>query len=214
MTTVADQKLVIFDVDGTLTRRRSIWQYLMEHTNCWTDQGEHNLAKFLNNEIDYVEFCRLDAQLLKGQRYDDLKRAAFTIPMHDGLDQVFAYFTERHFKIGLVSTGLKLLTDHFTARYPVDYCVVNDLACDGESCSGDAIINLNDHEKDLAVRQIIAECGAEYVVAFGDSRGDIPVFRLANFSVSVNSSDPELLRLATYQHTGPDLSACLDKLPF
>src|SRR4051812_10736060 len=98
------QRLVIFDVDGTLTRQRSIWQYLMEHTNCWTDQGEHNLTKFLRAEIDYVEFCRLDAQLLKGNRYHDLKRAAATVPKYDGLDQVFGYFAERHFKIALVST--------------------------------------------------------------------------------------------------------------
>jgi phosphoserine phosphatase len=210
----ATQKLVIFDVDGTLTRQRSIWQFLMEHTGCWTDQGEHNLSKFLRDEIDYVEFCRLDAQLLKGNRYDDLKQVATTVPRYDGLDQVFAYFAERGFKIALVSTGLKVLTDYFTARYPVDYCVVNDLACDGESCSGEAIINLNDHEKDSAAREIIAQCGAEVVVAFGDSRGDIPVFKLANISVAVNSTDPELLSLATIQHTGTDLSAVLDKLPF
>ncbi len=208
------QRLVIFDVDGTLTRQRSVWQYLMEQTNCWTDRGEYNLARFLRGEVDYDEFCRLDALLLKGNRYDDLRRIAASLPRMEGLDLVFDYFAVRQFKIGLVSTGLKLLTDHFTSRYSINYCVVNDLACDGDLCSGEAIITLNDHEKDRAVREIIADCGAEYVVAFGDSRGDIPVFKLADFSVAVNSTDPDLLRLASYHHTGPDLSLCLDKLPF
>ena len=61
---------------------------------------------------------------------------------------------------------------------------------------------------------LIEKYNPNCVVAFGDSRGDIPVFKLANFSIAVNANDSELLSLATYQQVGLDLSTCLEKLPF
>ncbi len=209
-----DRRLVIFDVDGTLTRVTSIWQYLLERTGRWRGEGEVNLARFLAGAIDYAEFCRLDAGLLKGQRYDDLKRLARQVPTYDGLEAVFAYFRTRGFQIGLLSTGLKLLTDVLAERYPVDCCVVNELAWRDGRCTGEGIIRVAWHGKGEAAAAMIRASGAACVVAFGDSSGDVPVFRLADFRVAVNATDPELLRLASYRHVGDDLSACLPHLPF
>jgi phosphoserine phosphatase len=99
-------------------------------------------------------------------------------------------------------------------KYPIDFCVINDLARDGDLCSGEAIIHLAHEGKGVIARDLIERYNANYVVAFGDSRGDIPVFNLANFSIAVNANDSELLNLATHQHVGLDLSKCLEKLPF
>lgn len=207
-------RLAVLDIGGTLTRERSIWQFLLERTGRWEGQGETNLAKYLGGEIDYHESCRLDAGLLKGVRYDELKAIAYGVPKHDGLDDVFSYFADRRFTVALVSTGLRLVADFFTSRYAIDYCVVNDLARDGAYCNGDVIVNVADDGKGAVVRDLIKMCGAETVVAFGDSRGDLPVFRLADCAISVNTSDPDLARLATHEHTGSDLGACLAYLPF
>jgi HAD superfamily phosphoserine phosphatase-like hydrolase len=209
---IYSNNLVIFDIDGTLTREQSIWQYLMEQTHCWSGQGEDNLAKFLRGDVDYYEFCQMDARLFKGRRYEGLKRLAHAIPKYDGLDAVFSYFATREFQIALVSTGLRLVADYFTSLYPIDFYVVNDLAHDGVLCNGEAIINITDNEKDIVALDLMRRCHTKNLVAFGDSREEIPIFKLANFNIAVNANNAELLSPATYQHNGPDLSTCLEKL--
>ncbi len=205
--------MVIFDVDGTLTNAPPIWQVLLERAGVWQGAGERNLARFLAGEIDYPTFCDLDAALLTGQRYDDLRRIAAGLPVYAGLDAVFAYFAAREYVIGLLSAGLKLLTDRFTARYDIDFCLINDLAQQDGVCTGESIVAVGWHDKGAIAAGLIARYRPGHVVAFGDSGGDVPVFRQADFSVAVNTTSADLLALASYHVQGDDLSVCLPHLP-
>lgn len=205
--------LVIFDVDGTLTHAPPIWHVLLEQIGAWHGAGERNLARFLAGQIDYPTFCDLDAALLKGRRYQDLRRIAEALPVYAGLDAVFGHFAARGYRIGLISAGLKLLTDRFTSRYPVDFCRVNDLAQQDGVCTGRSIVAVGWHDKGAVAAGLIAHYQPDHVVAFGDSGGDVPVFRLADWGVAVNSTSADLLALASCHVQGDDLSVCLPHLP-
>ncbi len=59
-------KVVVFDLDGTLTRERSIWEYIHKCLGTWYGFAERFQERFLRGEISYEEFCNLDAQVWKG----------------------------------------------------------------------------------------------------------------------------------------------------
>ena len=59
-------KLVIFDLDGTLTQERSIWEYIHKQLGKWYGFAEEYQNLFLAGKISYEEFCERDAQVWKG----------------------------------------------------------------------------------------------------------------------------------------------------
>jgi hypothetical protein len=57
---------IIFDLDGTLTRERSIWEYIHKQLGKWVGFAEAYQRRFLAGLISYEEFCELDAKVWKG----------------------------------------------------------------------------------------------------------------------------------------------------
>jgi len=52
-------KLVIFDLDGTLTQERSIWEYIHKRLGKWYGFAEEYQKRFLAGGISYGRFCEL-----------------------------------------------------------------------------------------------------------------------------------------------------------
>ena len=52
-------KLVIFDLDGTLTQERSIREYIHKRLDKWHGFAEEYQKKFLAGGISYERFCEL-----------------------------------------------------------------------------------------------------------------------------------------------------------
>ena len=61
-------KLIIFDIDGTITRHISSWRYIHERLGIWDALAEKYQEKFLAGRISYRKFCELDAAHWKGMR--------------------------------------------------------------------------------------------------------------------------------------------------
>ena len=61
-------KVVVFDLDGTLTTEKSIWEYIHRVLGKWEGYAEEFQKLFLAGHISYEEFCRLDARVWKGIR--------------------------------------------------------------------------------------------------------------------------------------------------
>jgi len=51
-------KLVIFDLDGTLTQERSIWEYIHKQLGKWYGFAEEYQNLFLAGKISYEEFWK------------------------------------------------------------------------------------------------------------------------------------------------------------
>jgi len=79
-------RLVIFDLDGTLTRERSIWEYVHIRLGKWYGFAEEYQRQFLSGKISYEEFCERDAQVWRGMRVEELLKIVKTVPFHAGAD--------------------------------------------------------------------------------------------------------------------------------
>jgi phosphoserine phosphatase len=63
---------VIFDLDGTLTRVPSPWQYVHERLGVWEGTACYHFEQWLSGKITYEEFCRRDTDLWNGRTVDEI----------------------------------------------------------------------------------------------------------------------------------------------
>lgn len=61
-------KLIIFDIDGTITRHISSWRYIHEKLHLWSHRAFRYQEDFFAGKISYRKFCLLDAAHWKGMR--------------------------------------------------------------------------------------------------------------------------------------------------
>lgn len=191
-------KLVIFDLDGTLTKERSIWEYIHKELGKWYGFAEEYQKKFLVGEISYDRFCELDAEVWKGMRAEALLKIVRKVPFHPGVDRLIGHLKQKGLKLAMVSSGLSLLSNWVHQRYGFDYSVSNDLLHENGILTGKVKIQVYFDKKAEWVERILKQFRVkpEEMIAIGDSRGDLELFRMAGLSIAFNSSCRDLDQMA------------------
>jgi phosphoserine phosphatase len=208
-------RLAIFDLDGTLTRERSIWEYIHRRLDKWYGFAEEYQKKFLAGEISYEQFCERDAQVWRGMRLEELIEIAKTVPFHPGVDELMKYLKNKGLKLALVSSGLSILSNWVHERFGFDYSVSNDLLHEEGILTGKVKIQVYYDRKAEWVRKILDQYKVEpeESIGIGDSVGDLEMFRVVGFSIAFNSSCRDLDQIATQCVQSQNLTDIIPKLP-
>lgn len=208
-------KLVVFDLDGTLTRERSIWEYVHKRLGKWHGFAEKYQERFLAGEISYEEFCEFDAQVWKGMKAEELLKIVEAVPFHDGVDVLIQYLKDRRLKLALVSSGLSVLSNRVHQKYGFDYSISNDLLQENGMLTGKVRIRVYYDKKAEWVKRILErfEVKPEEMIAMGDSRGDLDMLQMAGFSIAFNSSCRDLDQIADLCIQSQNLAEIIPKLP-
>jgi len=208
-------KLVVFDLDGTLTRERSIWEYIHIRLGKWYGFAEAYQKQFLAGRISYEEFCEQDARVWKGMTVDELLEIVKTVSFHPGADELIAYLKQRGLKLSVVSSGLSLLSDWVHQKYGFDFSVSNHLLQQDGVLNGKVKIQVYYDQKGEWVKKILERFRVkpEEVIALGDSVGDIDMFQMVGFSVAFNSSCADLDRIASVCVRSQNLADVIPTLP-
>lgn len=207
-------KLVIFDLDGTLTQERSIWEYIHQQLGKWYGFAEEYQNLFLGGKISYEEFCERDAQVWKGMRVDELLEIVKTVPFHPGVDELIGHLKQKRLKLSMISSGLSLLSSWVHEKYGFDYSVSNDLLHENGILTGKVKILVRYDKKAEWVDKILQQFRAnpEEVIAIGDSKGDIDMFQTVGFSIAFNSSCQDLDQIANICIPSGNLADIIPKL--
>jgi phosphoserine phosphatase len=208
-------KLVIFDLDGTLTQERSIWEYIHIRLGKWYEFAEEYQKQFLAGRISYEEFCERDAQVWKGMKVEELLEIVKTVPFHPGAAELIIYLKQKGMKLSVVSSGLSLLSNWVHQKYGFDYSVSNDLLHENGVLTGKVRIQVYYDKKAEWVKRILEQFNVrpEEVMAIGDSIGDIDMFQMVGFSVAFNSSCSDLDKIANVCIRSQNLADIIPKLP-
>jgi phosphoserine phosphatase len=208
-------KLVIFDLDGTLTQERSIWEYIHKQLGKWYGFAEECQNQFLAGKISYEEFCERDAQVWKGMKLEKLLEIVKTVPFHPGVNELIDYLKQKGLKLSMVSSGLSLLSNWVHEKYGFDYSVSNDLLYENGILTGKVRIQVYYDKKAEWVEKILKQFGVkpEQVIAIGDSKGDVDMFQMVGFSIAFNSSCSDLDKIANVCTQTQDLADIIPKLP-
>src|SRR5262245_31771098 len=65
---------VILDLDGTLTKTPSPWQYVHQRLGVWESTACGYLDEWLSGRISYDEFCRRDTKLWTGRTVREIEQ--------------------------------------------------------------------------------------------------------------------------------------------
>jgi len=208
-------KLVVFDLDGTLTRERSIWEYIHIRLGKWYGFAEKYQKQFLAGRISYEEFCERDAQVWKGMKVQELLEMVKTVPFHPGADELIAYLKQKGLKLSVVSSGLSILSNWVHQKYGFDYSISNDLLHENGVLTGKVKIQVYYDKKAEWVKKILEQFDVrpEEVIAIGDSAGDVDMFQMVGFSVAFNSSCSDLDQIASVCISSQNLADIIPKLP-
>jgi len=178
-----DIRLVIFDLDGTLTTVDSLWRYLHETFGTW-EQGRIAALMYSRGEISYKQWAESDAGYWAGVSVSKVMRILEKIPYRRGAREVFAELKRRKVKTAIVSAGLSLLTNKVAGELEADAAVSNELETkDGRLTGGIRVLVAVNNK-----RQIIEEVAASLQIALqevalvGDQAFDL--------------SHPECMRIA------------------
>jgi phosphoserine phosphatase len=212
---IQNYKLVIFDLDGTLTQERSIWEYIHIRLGKWYGFAEEYQKQFLADKISYEEFCERDAMVWRGMRVEEVLEIVKNVPFHSGVDKLINYLKRKGMKLSMVSSGLSLLTNWVHQKYGFNYSVSNDLLDEDGILTGKVKIQVYYDKKAEWVEKILKRfrVRAEEVIAIGDSKGDIDMFQMVGFSIAFNSSCSELDQIASVCIQSQNLTSIIPQIP-
>jgi len=207
---------VIFDLDGTLTGERSIWEYIHIRLGKWYGFAEEYQKQFLAGQISYEEFCERDAQVWKGMKVKELLEIVKTVPFHPGVDELISYLKQKGLKLSMISSGLSILSNWVHQKYGFDYSVSNDLLHENGILTGKVKIQVYYDKKAEWVKNILNQFDIklEEMIAIGDSVGDMDMFQMVGFSIAFNSSCSDLDQIANVCIQSRNLADIIMRLPF
>ncbi len=206
-------RLAVLDVDGTLKRAESPYQYL--HGKLGLDSlAEEHRTLALAGRISYAEWLRRDAELWRGQPVAVVLQLLADNPYLPGAPELLRVLKDAGVVVALVSAGFTLNTDPIMAEFGLDYALANELgvAPDG-FLDGTAVNRVPEGGKAAFVRELMKrlDVPAGGTMAAGDTRGDLELFESAGLRVAVNPLHP-LLREQADVVFEPDLTGAVDWL--
>ena len=169
-------RLVVFDVDGTLTSVDSSWRYLHNAFGTW-DNGRIAARRYQRGEISYTEWAETDAKCWAGISISAVSAVLEKIPYSKGVKTVFEELRFKHVKTAIVSAGLSILADKFAVELGADFAAANDLEVSDGILTGRIRVRVPVTEKGRVVQGIARKASVPIreVALVGDSAYDLPL---------------------------------------
>jgi len=180
-------RLVVFDVDGTLTKVVSSWQFLHERLGTW-DKGKQYAEQFFRGVITYEDWARLDASLWRGLKLGRVRQIVDSIPYTNGAQDVIATLRGNGFKVVLLSAGLSLVTERIEREIRLDGSLANELKVENGLLTGEVKVNVSVDNKDTVLLRMLKKfnLGIDECAAVGDDETLIPLFEGVSLSIAFN----------------------------
>ncbi len=206
-------KLVVFDVDGTLVKIASSWQFLHKKLGTW-GKGKQHAKQFFRGAITYEDWARMDASLWKGVKIERIKQIVDMIPYATGAQEVIATLRRNGLKVILLSAGLSIVTKRVQREMRTDYDLANELKVEDGLITGDVEVNVSVYNKDKVLQSILKKFGLrmDECAAVGDDETLIPLFKRVGLSVAFNARSEAVKNKADFVVEGSDLQKVLPLL--
>jgi phosphoserine phosphatase len=167
-------RLVIFDLDGTLTPVDSLWRYLHEAFGTW-DRGKIAALKYRRGEISYKEWAETDAGNWAGASLSQVTNMLERIPYREGAREVFDELRRRQVRTAILSAGLSILTDKAAKELGADVAFSNELETNNGRLTGGITVRVAVNNKKEIIEQIATrlEIPLRNVALVGDRAFDL-----------------------------------------
>jgi phosphoserine phosphatase len=203
-------RLVVFDLDGTLTPVVSLWRYLHEAFGTWS-KGAVAAQRYRRGEITYVEWAETDARYWAGMSLSQLEQVLDRIPYEKGVKNVFNTLRERSVKTAIVSAGLSILVDKVAKEVGADVAISNELGMNNGALTGEIKVKVALDQKGEVIEEIANELSIPMneVALVGDRGDDLCIPECLRIAFKPKD---QLARKADFVVEDDDLSRVLEYL--
>ena len=197
-------KLVIFDLDGTITRLPNIWRHLHSELGTW-DRAKNYALKYRNGEISYDEWAKLDCSLWKGTKVERVLKITSEIKYFDGAEETIGRLKKAGIKVGIVSAGISFLAEKVGKDLNVDVVISNDLKISNDIITGEIETKVSIDNKKSIIQGIARSMSLimSEVVVVGDHVFDLP--QEAGLKIAFNPRHMEAEKAADFIVKGENL---------
>jgi phosphoserine phosphatase len=199
-------KLVVFDVDGTLTCHSSIWWRLHEHFET-EKEGKQYYDQYFAGEISYDQWAAFDAGLWKGQPLDEVLQVVRETKLMPGAIETIQSLKNHDIHVAILSGGLDVLADDIGKRLGIEYVLTNKLLHSDGVLTGDVETLVGWGEKVKEIANVAGHFGVklEETAFVGDGRNDVSVFKHVGLSIAFRPEADEVANAASIVVYGDDL---------
>jgi len=207
-------KLIIFDIDGTITRHISSWRYIHEKLGIWDKEAFSYQEQFLSGKINYRRFCELDAYHWKGMSERKIIAIFKNVEYSKNAASSIRRLKKLGFKLAAISTGLQFMSDRIKREFGFDYVLSNRLVVRKGIVTGNVKINIVHGAKSDILYNICRtfKIKPAEAISIGDSDGDIPLAKASGYSIAFNSSSEELSQVVDYDCKTKDFKEVMGKI--
>ncbi|MFW9844174.1 MAG: HAD family hydrolase, partial [Candidatus Thorarchaeota archaeon] len=174
-----DVKLVVFDVDGTLTQHNSVWWRLHELFGT-TKEGRLYYDQYFAGEIDYEQWADYDAALWTGKSVSEVMEIVAATQLVPGVRETITTLTQHGIKTAILSGGLDIMADNIAQRAGIEYVLTNKLGIKNNVLTGTVENIIGWAEKAKYIHTILDHFGVtlEETAFVGDGRNDMSVLSI------------------------------------
>jgi len=193
-------RLIIFDIDGTITKHVSSWRLIHEKLNLWNKETSKYQDRFSAGKISYKRFCELDAACWKGIDEKEIIKLFKPIEYSNNAKKYIKQLKKDGFKLAVVSTGLQYIPDIIKDELELDYVIANRLLSRKGILTGKVEINITHGAKGKTVKDILKRFNlkSHQAIGIGDTEGDISLAKNTGYSIAFNSSSKMLSDIVDY----------------
>jgi phosphoserine phosphatase len=209
---VRPQRIILFDLDGTLTYGVSTTRFLFRRA------GDEVFFKELERQwmrdlTDHLTLARQVTRRMRGWKVREVEKSLHLIPKMKGIGETVRVLKRRGFYVALATLGYELSALYFKKRYGFDEVRGTSLEIKRGVITGKGMRIFQEHEKARFLKQLSRrlKIPLSQTAAVGDSRSDRELFKVAGFKIAVNQ-DGFLKGLADVDLKGRDLRQVLRAL--
>ena len=197
-------KLVIFDLDGTITRAPNIWRHIHLKLGTW-NKAKNYALKYQQDEISYEEWAKLDCALWKGTRVEQILKIISEIKYFDNAEETMTNLKQVGIKVGIVSAGISFLADKVGKDLNVDVVMSNNLKISNDVITGEIETNVSVNNKKSIIQRIATSMSLTMseVAVVGDHAFDLP--NEAGLKIAFNPRHIDAEKDADFIMKGEDL---------
>jgi len=207
----SELKLVIFDLDGTLIKPSSSWQYL--HQKLGTrKEARKNSELFYAGKLSWDEWAERDARLWAGSDVNEVKRIVQRCPLTKGAKKTVLKLKENGLDMAIISGGISFFADRVAQELEISHVFSNKLHEKDGKLTGEVTITVTSTNKPILLLQLLKQLklSLEHVGAVGDDFTMVPLFKIVGLSIAFNPSKTDVKESADIVIVGQSL---LDILP-
>jgi phosphoserine phosphatase len=204
-------RLVVFDLDGTMTQVESTWQYIHERLGTW-QKGKLSAQDYWRGRISYSKWAELDSSMWRGVKIDRIRSILDEIPYVDGVRETIKLLKERQKSSGIVSAGISLLSNKVKEDLDMDFAIANDLEVSEGRMTGRVTVNVSLSEKASVIERTAEHLGYSMreCAVVGDNSFDLP--NEAGLRIAFNPKDNSNTSCDVVVK-GTDMRAILEHIP-